>query len=80
MVHPSLSLSLSLCVSGPSGRLARRHLAFLELGSIFNRVAPLPDGPAIYGPDRGARLELTECTGAGGGGKEGAEGRGGRGV
>lgn len=57
-----LSLSLSLAL-WPSGRLAWRRLAFLELGSIFNRVAPLPDGPAIYGPERGARLELTECTG-----------------
>lgn len=30
-----------------------RRLAFSELQSIFNRVAPLPDGPAIYGPERG---------------------------
>lgn len=30
-----------------------RRLVFLEPQSIFNRVAPLPDGPAIYGPERG---------------------------
>lgn len=30
-----------------------RCLAFLEPQSIFNRVAPLPDGPAIYGLERG---------------------------
>lgn len=72
MVHPSLSLSLALW---PSGRLAWRRLAFLELGSIFNRVAPLPDGPAIYGPERGARLELTECTGRRGWGGDGGEER-----
>lgn len=30
-----------------------RRLIFLEPRSIFNRVAPLPDGPAIYGPERG---------------------------
>lgn len=47
MVRPRLSLPLSLwqvCLS---------RLAFLELQSIFNCVAPRPDGPAIYGPERG---------------------------
>lgn len=42
-----VSLPLSLW------QVSQSRLAFLELQSIFNRVAPLPDGPAIYGPERG---------------------------
>lgn len=42
-----VSLPLSLW------QVSQSRLAFLELRSIFNRVAPLPDGPAIYGPERG---------------------------
>lgn len=30
-----------------------QSLAFSELQSIFNPVAPLPDEPAIYGPELG---------------------------
>lgn len=50
MVRPRLSLSLSLF---SLWQVSQSHLAFLELQSIFNRVAPLPDGPAIYGPECG---------------------------
>lgn len=42
-----VSLPLSLW------QVRQSRLAFLELQSIFNCVAPLPDGPAIYGPERG---------------------------
>lgn len=42
-----VSLPLSLW------QVCHSRLAFLELQSIFNCVAPLPDGPAIYGPERG---------------------------
>lgn len=55
-----VSLPLSL------RQVCQSRLAFLELQSIFNRVAPRPDGPAMYGPERGARLEMTRVHGAGG--------------
>lgn len=45
--NPSAPQCTSIC------QVRWRSLAFLELQSIFNPVAPLPDGPAIYGPESG---------------------------
>lgn len=40
-----------VCVLTNLWQVCRRRLAFSALQSIFNPVAPLPDGPAIYGND-----------------------------
>ena len=59
-----------VCVGPPSSassislwQVSWRSLAFLELQSIFNPVAPLPDGPAIYGPESRAGGEWLSAQG-----------------